>query len=264
MIFDTLAERGSPGDDSSQRPQGVPPLIHLPRRKPRLIVVGALYRLYLSSRRILPRRLLTRWLLLTSWIFDRLALEQLSYWRGPEGTLELLRPQTIRLVQEETRDARKVLDLGGGSGVVTKTLASLASNVIYADLDSHNVAAARATCAELSNVSIVLGDGLVVAEQDGPFDLICLFHVLEHLDRPTEALAALRRHGERLLIEVPDVESNWLTEIRRREGLPLHSDDDHVTEFTDRGLLECLKTAGWHVDRFEKVNGALVAVASSA
>src|SRR4051794_11438221 len=94
---------------------GVPSLIRLPRRKRSRIAISALYRMYRVGRRAVPKRFLARRLLVASWFLDRIAFEQVSYWRGA-GAQEVVRPQTIRLVREEVQETPRVLDLGGGSG----------------------------------------------------------------------------------------------------------------------------------------------------
>lgn len=77
------------------------------------------------------------------------------------------------------------------------------------------------------------------------FDVICLFQVLEHLDRPPETfrkLAQLARPEALLLISVP----NW----RQRAvwdacGVPMDVPPAHITRWTGRAMRAAAEPWGW-------------------
>ena len=102
---------------------------------------------------------------------------------------------------------RKVLDAGTGIGYGALFLAhSGAEQVIGLDLDSVSVDSAR-TMFRAPNLSYVVGDCETLATVDGPFDLICNFENIKHLQRPEEFLrnAATRLTPNGLLLcSTPD------------------------------------------------------------
>jgi hypothetical protein len=85
---------------------------------------------------------------------------------------------------------------------------------------------------------------------EGPFDLVCLWHALEHDYAPLRTLRrlkALTRPGGALLVEVPDYDSL----SRRLQGSSwagLHT-PRHTTVYTPRTLRAMLERAGWRVER---------------
>jgi SAM-dependent methyltransferase len=85
---------------------------------------------------------------------------------------------------------------------------------------------------------------------EGPFDLVCMWHSLEHDYAPVETLTALRaltRPGGALLIEVPNFDS--LT--RRLQGsrwAGFHT-PRHTAVYTPKTLGALLERCGWAVER---------------
>lgn len=69
-------------------------------------------------------------------------------------------------------------------------------------------------------------------ENLGKFDYVLLIHVLEHIDNPELLLMEVRGNCSKLVIEVPDHESNALNWTRRKLGRPYYSDADHVREYS--------------------------------
>jgi SAM-dependent methyltransferase len=238
-----------------------PARIRLARAKPRRLLISIAYRSYRLFRPLIPRRLLTRILLGASWLMNRLAWEQTLYWLGPNGGFTALRPHTTAFIHEQVGPRDRVIDIGGGPGVFTAEMATKATEVVYTDVDPNNLAAARQECDGRPNVDFVQGDGIAEAAQRGPFQLVFLLHVLEHLDDPIAALAELRSSCERLAIEVPDIEAMPHLGVRRRLNAPFYWDDDHVSEFTSGTLHSCLTEAGWSGISIRKANGCLLASA---
>lgn len=90
--------------------------------------------------------------------------------------------------------------------------------------------------------------GLDDVRDRGPFDVVTLWHVLEHVFRPVELLEELRgsaRPGTTLVVEVPD-HSSW---TRRVQG-PFWAGYDaprHAVVFDPATLRGTLERAGWEV-----------------
>jgi SAM-dependent methyltransferase len=86
-------------------------------------------------------------------------------------------------------------------------------------------------------------DELLVGEK-GRFDLISLFHVLEHLGDPVEKLALFRQRflapGGRLLIEVPNLYAHDSFEVA------------HLFSFSRHTLTQTLRKAGYEIISLKK------------
>lgn len=85
---------------------------------------------------------------------------------------------------------------------------------------------------------------------EGPFDLVTMWHALEHLPDPLGTLEALRgrvRAGGALLVEVPDYDS--LTRVLHGRHWSGWSTPRHLTTFTAATLRGMLERAGWRVRR---------------
>jgi SAM-dependent methyltransferase len=224
------------------------------RAKPRRPAIAVTYRAYRAAAALLPPRWLARRLLNASWLVNRIAMEQVVTWLGPEQATSEIRPHTLPFIQAQLTGDERVLDLGGGSAAPTKTMAKHAAEVVYVDMDPQRVIAARRS---LNGVRCECGDGIELAEREGPFDIVFMLHVLEHLDDPVGKLRRLVASCRHLAVEVPDVSAPPLNDLRRREGLPFYADDDHVTEFTPQSLTSVVERAGWRVVSLDAVSGVL-------
>lgn len=91
----------------------------------------------------------------------------------------------------------RVLEAGCGTGAQTITLARSSPQAQFVSVDisadSLRQARARIEAAGLTNVTFEQGDIVRLPFEDESFDHLFLCFVLEHLPRPVEALAALRR-----------------------------------------------------------------------
>ncbi|MBA3259169.1 MAG: class I SAM-dependent methyltransferase [Gemmatimonadales bacterium] len=85
---------------------------------------------------------------------------------------------------------------------------------------------------------------------EGPFDVVCMWHALEHDYEPADTLRRLKsltRSGGAILVEVPNYDS--LT--RRLHGSAwagLHT-PRHTAAYTPKTLRAMLERAGWTVER---------------
>jgi len=97
------------------------------------------------------------------------------------------------------------------------------------------------------NIDFVLGDFETFQYHGVSPDVITMFHVLEHLPRPVEALKKLRSisHDETyLIIEVPIIENGLTNDING--FFSIH----HITHFSRRSLTNCINKAGWVIGNF--------------
>lgn len=103
-----------------------------------------------------------------------------------------------------------VLDVGCGEGVVTERLAKLLApaKVLGVDADEAHLSEEwRGRSAP--SLSFATGSAYELPFAEGSFDLVCAIEVLEHLERPRDALAVMSRvAGRALLLSVPN-EPSW-------------------------------------------------------
>jgi SAM-dependent methyltransferase len=84
--------------------------------------------------------------------------------------------------------------------------------------------------------------------QERQFDVITMFHVIEHLANPVAALAAVStilKPSGILVLETPNVES-WPARIFRRHWVALDA-PRHLAVFSETGIERCAQRAGLHV-----------------
>ncbi|MBM4270241.1 MAG: methyltransferase domain-containing protein, partial [Deltaproteobacteria bacterium] len=95
------------------------------------------------------------------------------------------------------RSGMRLLDVGCGPGSITVGLAEAVApgDVVAIDLSADVLDEARAHAAEkgLSNVRFEHGDVYRLPWPDGSFDAVYAHQVLQHLERPIDALREMRR-----------------------------------------------------------------------
>jgi 2-polyprenyl-3-methyl-5-hydroxy-6-metoxy-1,4-benzoquinol methylase len=165
---------------------------------------------------------------------DRSVLVRELFWRRLEALLSLSR----------AAGRNRVLDFGGGNGVLAPTLSRLYREVVCVDLRTEMVEeVARAE--GLTNVSAHAGDLASLALPEGHFDTIVAADVLEHV-RELEPLAMeLRRllvlDGE-LLVSAPS--ENRFYELGRRVfGYTKPEDHHHTATHIERIVARLLPLA---------------------
>lgn len=88
----------------------------------------------------------------------------------------------------------RLLDVGCGPGTITADFASRLPDGQIVGVDrSGEVVAAAAAEHRAPNLSFVVGDVYALEWADGSFDVVFCHQVLQHLTRPVEALAEMRR-----------------------------------------------------------------------
>jgi SAM-dependent methyltransferase len=151
---------------------------------------------------------------------------------------------------------RRVLDVGCYTG---RLLAQMPAEDerIGVDVDEPALARARAAHPDIQFVHSTFES----LEIDDPIATFTMFHVLEHLPRPVDALrrlAALAADGARLVVEVP------LAEMGPNDDVSGYFSAYHTTHFTRDGLQRALHAAGWSIAEWEEqedYNGCRVVAA---
>ncbi len=131
--------------------------------------------------------------------------------------------------------AQRVLDVGCGEGYGTYLLAQHAKEVIAIDKDEKTIRRAKRRYA-LPNLSFQIQDvSGISAYSPCSFDVVCCFHVIEHLKAPVQFLSevgkCLSGPSGVLLISTPNRHSLF----RRSTGFqwPYHEREYNADEFRD-------------------------------
>lgn len=215
--------------------------IRTPRKKPRIALLSAIYRIH----RLLPlskRRKLKLYLDL-EWIFDRLAME-MSF-EHYAATDHPFRRMAHEFLHSKVDGTMTVLDLGCKTGDVSYTLAEEVKEVVGVDHDAAAISKAKATH-QLPNLSFHHADALdYLGATDKKFDVLVLSHILEHLDDPEIFLGKFKEHFTYIYIELPDFDRTYLNLYRIDvDSTLIYTDDDHVSEFDRYDLRSVLDRSG--------------------
>ena len=218
------------------------------------------YRFYYLARKLLNSEKLLTHLLDFTWLFQRIAQEQTYYLMNTlQDTGDILRPRNLTDILESTVKGQKVLDFGGGTGVVTHALLENGNSVVYLD---HSQDASNSAVTKFSNnpnFALLLPEKLSDCAIKS-FDLVVLSHVLEHVQNRPSLLKELRQLTRKIHIEVPDYSSDPLNYARSIFQLSVHKDDDHVVEFTIESLRSLLLEVDLTIEKIKVRDGCIVAL----
>jgi SAM-dependent methyltransferase len=132
------------------------------------------------------------------------------------------------------RDARTLLEIGAGQGSAG---ALLARRYTYVGLEPDTVSYKTAV-RRVGDAGVVVDETAEAFSSGLPFDIVCAFEVLEHLEHEADALATWLRHlapGGWLLVSVPAG--------RHRFG-PTDVKAGHYRRYDRRDLEHVLRAAG--------------------
>lgn len=170
-------------------------------------------------------------------------------WQGREEKARLtLWRRRLRQIEERS-PVGTLLDVGCGDGLFLKVArdAGWAAEGIEFSPEGARRAALRI------GRPVALGELTLEASLRGPFDVVTLWHVLEHLGDPSAMLGAARsrlRPGGLLAVAVPNLHNlpmQWAYRLARFRPLPLYEEgarEPHVTHFSPRTLSLLLRRHG--------------------
>ncbi|MEO8289670.1 MAG: methyltransferase domain-containing protein [Gaiellaceae bacterium] len=140
-----------------------------------------------------------------------------------------------------------VLDVGCGEGVVTARIAGLLpqARIVGLDVEDPELGADWQRRAG-GNLSFEAGSAYSLPYEDGSFDLVCAFEVLEHLERPEEGLAELARVAAQTLVLSVPREPLWraLNIATGRYLRRVGNTPGHVNHWSRRAFAEFAGSAG--------------------
>jgi SAM-dependent methyltransferase len=103
----------------------------------------------------------------------------------------------------------------------------------------------------------VLAGGFEEAQlPEGHFDVICLFHVIDHMLDPLAAVRKIRdllRQNGRILLECPDFGSGNARKLGPRWGMV--APKEHLYYFDECSLRRLLEGAGFRVEKVRRCGG---------
>jgi GT2 family glycosyltransferase/2-polyprenyl-3-methyl-5-hydroxy-6-metoxy-1,4-benzoquinol methylase len=146
-----------------------------------------------------------------------------------------------RWVRERT-GGRRLLEIGAGTGFFVAQAARHGFHAI--GIEPSDLAAGYARTRLGVDVRTGFLDTSDLPEKD--FDVVCMWHVLEHATDPLALLSGARdrlQPAGRLIMEVPNIESVGADMLRGRWA---HLDQDaHVCHFSPRSLTTALQSTGF-------------------
>jgi SAM-dependent methyltransferase len=153
----------------------------------------------------------------------------------------------IRLRELRGLRPGRLLDVGSGRG---RFLAA-ARDAGWSVLGVEFAAGVAAISREVHGLDVIVGDFLSVPIS-GPFDVVTMWHTLEHLQDPEAALnasAALLAPNGRLIVSVPNSSS---AQARLGGDAWFHLDiPRHLFHFTPEALTALLRRTGFDVERID-------------
>lgn len=143
----------------------------------------------------------------------------------------------------------RMLDVGCGGARIVRTFQQCGWEAVGIDISAEATSEGRSRGLDLRCTGIQ-DKGL------GDFDLVCAFHVLEHVHSPKEFILQsrnrLRKNGY-LLLEVPNYASYRARNMRER--WPYLYPDSHLYQFTPLTLEEYVRRHGFSVVETRRIGG---------
>jgi len=201
----------------------------LPERLRRIFIKGLCV---LESRRADPALALRRLFSIQDAVEHIVNERAMAYGHGEHPKHRLMRYHDFFI--ERIKDGDRVLDIGCGYGAVARSIARArpAAVVVGVDYDADQLAqASRGN--NPPNLSFMHADA-TRSVPTGPWDVVILSNVLEHLANRVDVLANLASttRAKLFLIRVPLFERDWKMAMRREVGANYYSDPDHKIEPT--------------------------------
>ena len=169
-----------------------------------------------------------------------------DYYAGWDGAGDRLRiwRQRLKLMQPWARNGG-LLDVGCGSGEFLREARKQGFEPTGTEFSD----AARSA---IRDFKVARDPG----ETAGPFDLVTLWHVLEHVPSPRQTLQVLRsklKPSGLLFVAVPNIDSRWFNWVYRLgkghepELYSPQSKEPHLYHFSQQTLRRLLETSGFHI-----------------
>lgn len=140
-----------------------------------------------------------------------------------------------------------VLDIGCGCGAVAKSISDKGAWVTAVDMDQESLNYAKSRYGD-SKIEFLHADATCALPR-GPFDVIVLSNVLEHIQDRIAFIKKIQSTTQpsRYLIRVPMINRAWSVPMRRELGLSYYSDPGHYVEYTFESFKKEMTEAGMDI-----------------
>lgn len=153
----------------------------------------------------------------------------------------------------------RVADLGCGTGRWSRASTPKAGQVFGIDANPKTLEKAKLLGGGVDYLAIDLDTRL---DEMPNVDLTLMIHFLEHIKNPKALLIGIRGKSKKIVIEVPDFDSDPLNHVRLWKSEPFYFDSDHLREFTLDELQNLLGEAGWTPVFVAQKGGTILIVAN--
>jgi SAM-dependent methyltransferase len=203
-----------------------------------------------------PSRAL-KFLLRVHWILRRISFEVSGLVFGDKFQNTAL-GLSNELLSSLIAPGDRVADLGCGTGRWSRASASRAGQVFGIDANPNTLEKAKLLGGRVNYLALDLDKHL---DEMPVVDLTLMIHFLEHIENPLTLLKGIRNKSKKIIIEVPDFESDPLNYPRLWTSEPFYFDSDHLREFTLNELQELLRETGWTPSFMVQKGGTILIVA---
>jgi SAM-dependent methyltransferase len=181
--------------------------------------------------------------------FYRLAYPSHGY---PRHRWEYSRTATeIRRRVGDGRPVRRLLEVGAGKGIFLDSVCP--SSVRQEDILCTEYSDSGATALAAKGYRCIRRDVREISESElgGKLDVVCMFQVVEHLDRPDQLfrfLASITVPGGSLFVSTP---SDRMIDFYERNGCLLDMPPNHLTRWNAAAFRAIANRTGWRIDTHE-------------
>jgi 2-polyprenyl-3-methyl-5-hydroxy-6-metoxy-1,4-benzoquinol methylase len=152
----------------------------------------------------------------------------------------------VETIQRLVKKKQRIIEIGSGHGFFLKKMADLGWDITGIEISKQRREdSEKRTKVKILNVN--LNDN---TENLGKFDIVLLFHVLEHISEPVEFLANIKKmlsKNGKLIIEVPNVKDHHLHSSK--EYTEWYWQKAHLNYFSSNTLKHTLQKA-----KFKKIS----------
>jgi len=142
---------------------------------------------------------------------------------------------------------KNILDFGTGNGGFLKLAKKYAKSAIGLDLD-------KSLDEHYKNNKLSVKHSL--EDFDEKFDVITMFHVLEHITEPEPVLENLKKYlkkGAKLIIEVPNSNDALLTMYKSEDFKKFTYWSCHIYNYNAKNLQILLKNSGYKINKVKYI-----------